>query len=52
MGFFDALRFANLMRGLQPESVEIPTFPFRTDQGAAVLGLADGAEAVLDRFRG
>jgi LCP family protein required for cell wall assembly len=52
MGFVDALRFANLMRGLEPESVEIPTFPFRTDQGAAVLGLADGAEAVLDRFRG
>ena len=50
MGFLEALRFANTMRGLQPESVEIPTFPFRSDGGAAVLGLADGAPAVIARF--
>ena len=52
MGFLDALRFANRMRSLDPESVEIPTYPFTTSGGAAVLGLVEpDAQAVLDRFR-
>lgn len=50
MSFFDALGFARAMRGLQPESIEIPTFPFRSEGGAAVLGMADGADAVIARF--
>ncbi|QGG95115.1 LCP family protein [Actinomarinicola tropica] len=53
MGFLDALRFANRMRSLDPESVEIPTFPFRTSGGAAVLGLVEpDAAAVISRFQG
>lgn len=49
MSFLDALRFARSMRGLEPESIEIPTYPFRAGD-AAVLGLADGADAVIARF--
>jgi LCP family protein required for cell wall assembly len=52
MGLIDAIRFAWNMGKLDPESVELPTFGFRTSAGAAVLGLVeDEAPAVLDRFR-
>lgn len=39
------------LRGSPPESTELPVFNWTTSGGAAVLGLADGAEAVLDGFR-
>lgn len=52
MGLFDALRFARSLRGLEPESVELPVFPFTTSGGAAVLGLRQPeAEAVIAQFR-
>jgi LCP family protein required for cell wall assembly len=52
MGFFDALAFARRLRGLEPESVELPVFGFRTSGGAAVLGLVQPeADAVLASFR-
>lgn len=51
MGLLDALRLAWRMGSLYPESVPLPTVPFRSG-GAAVLGLDDGAApAVLDQFR-
>ncbi len=49
--YWGALGFARQLDGLDPESVVLPTFPFTTDGGAAVLGLADGAEEVLAQFR-
>ncbi|MBK5224039.1 MAG: LCP family protein [Acidimicrobiia bacterium] len=53
MGAFDALSFARSLRGLQPESVALPTYPFRTDGGAAVLGLVEpDAASVIARFNG
>ena len=52
MGLTEAVRFAWDMGKLDPVSVELPTFPFRTSGGAAVLGLIeDEAPAVLDQFR-
>jgi LCP family protein required for cell wall assembly len=52
MSLVDAVRFAWNMGRLQPESVVLPTFPFRTSGGAAVLGLdEESAPAALDRFR-
>ncbi len=51
MGFWDALRFAWRMGKLDPVSTVLPTEGFRTDSGAAVLRLGDGADAVLAQFR-
>ncbi len=52
MSMWDALTFARNMRGLEPESVEIPTYPYRTSGGAAVLGLVEpDAGAVIARFQ-
>jgi hypothetical protein len=52
MGFFDALSFARRLRGLEPESVALPVYGFRTSGGAAVLGLVQPeAEAVIAGFR-
>lgn len=52
MTLWQAIRFAWDMGKLDPVSVELPTFPFRTSGGAAVLGLVeDEAAAVLDQFR-
>jgi LCP family protein required for cell wall assembly len=52
MSLVDAVRFAWNMGRLQPEAVVLPTFGFRTDAGAAVLGLdEETAPATLDRFR-
>jgi LCP family protein required for cell wall assembly len=52
MGLVDAIRFAWNMGHLDPESVELPTFGFRTSAGASVLGLVEEeAPAVLERFR-
>lgn len=52
MGLWDAVRFAWNMGRLDPESVVLPTRPFRTNGGAAVLGLVDDqAPAILDQFR-
>lgn len=51
MGFFDALGFGRQLRGLQPESVELPVYGFTAGGGAAVLGLVQPeADAVLARF--
>lgn len=52
MSFMDALGFARQMRGLNPESVPLPTYPYRTSGGAAVLGLVEpDANAVIERFQ-
>ena len=51
MGLWDAIGLARALRGQAPESVELPVYGFRTSGGAAVLGLADGADAALARFR-
>jgi LCP family protein required for cell wall assembly len=52
MSLLDAIRLALRLDDLQPESVVLPTFPFRSDAGAAVLGLdEDGAAAALEQFR-
>jgi hypothetical protein len=46
------VRFAWNMGRLNPESVVLPTSPFRTSAGAAVLWLVDDqAEVELDKFR-
>jgi LCP family protein required for cell wall assembly len=51
MGLVDALRFALRLRGLEPESIELPVYGFRTGSGAAVLGLVQPeADAVLVEF--
>ena len=51
MGFFDALGLARRLRGLEPESVELPVYGFSAG-GASVLGLIQpDAEAALARFR-
>lgn len=39
------------LRDSPPESTDLPVFNWTTSGGAAVLGLADGAEAVLAGFR-
>jgi len=52
MSMVDALRFAWNMGRLSPESVELPTVPFRASSGAAMLRLDDAnAPGALDRFR-
>jgi LCP family protein required for cell wall assembly len=52
MTLFDAIRVALRLRGLDPESVELPTEPFTAPGGAFVLGLnEDTAEAALEQFR-
>jgi len=52
MSTWDALTFARHMRGLDPEPVEIPTYGYRTSDGAAVLGLVEpDADAVIARFQ-
>jgi LCP family protein required for cell wall assembly len=52
MTMLQAMRFAWDMGKLDPVSVELPTFPFRTSGGAAVLGLDEElAPAALDQFR-
>lgn len=52
MSLVDAVRFAWNMGRLDPEPVVLPTFPFRTSGGAAVLGLdEDAAPAALQLFR-
>jgi len=52
MGLWDAIRFAWDMGKLDPVSVALPTDPFRTSAGAAVLELRQPeADAVLDQFR-
>lgn len=52
MGLFDALGFARRMRGLEPESVELPVYGYTTSRGASVLGLVQPeAEAVIAGFR-
>jgi LCP family protein required for cell wall assembly len=52
MSLFDALAFARDMRGMDAESVEIPTYGYRTSDGAAVLGLVEpDADAVIARFQ-
>jgi LCP family protein required for cell wall assembly len=51
MSMIDAVRFAWNMGRLSPETVELPTFGFRTSGGASVLGLAENAPQVLDQFR-
>ncbi|MGI9601376.1 MAG: LCP family protein, partial [Acidimicrobiales bacterium] len=47
----DVVRLARSLAGTEPDSIELPTFGFTTGGGAAVLGLADGSEAVLTQFR-
>jgi LCP family protein required for cell wall assembly len=50
MGLWDALSFARSLRGLSPESVELPTAP-ATRGGAAVLDLVQpDAAAALERL--
>jgi LCP family protein required for cell wall assembly len=52
MSLIDAVRFAWNMGRLQPEAVVLPTFAFRTNAGAAVLGLdEESAPAALDLFQ-
>lgn len=49
--FFGALRLAWNLRGFSPESVLLPTTPFRTSGGAAVLDLDDAAAApIIQQF--
>ncbi|MDH3755663.1 MAG: LCP family protein, partial [Acidimicrobiia bacterium] len=49
--FRSAAGFGRSLKGLDPVSVPLPVFNFTAPGGAAVLGLADGAEQVLDQFR-
>jgi LCP family protein required for cell wall assembly len=52
IGFFDALGLARKLSGLDPETVDLPTDPIRTNDGAAVLVLElPAADASLARFR-
>lgn len=52
MSLVDAVRFAWNMGRLSPESVELPTQPFRASSGAAMLRVdEEAAGAALDRFR-
>jgi LCP family protein required for cell wall assembly len=52
MSMIDAFRLAWRLGKLDPEPVVLPTTPFTTSGGAAVLDLADGSEAALAQFRG
>lgn len=51
MSLWHAAGFARSLRGLDAESVVLPTYGFQTSGGASVLGLGDGAEQALDQFR-
>jgi len=52
LSFGEAARLGWRLRGLAPEAVTVPTTPFRTERGAAVLLLRDDeAAAVLSGFR-
>jgi LCP family protein required for cell wall assembly len=52
IGFFDALRLARRLAGLDPETVDLPTKPIRTKEGAAVLLPEEpGAGGALARFK-
>jgi LCP family protein required for cell wall assembly len=52
IGFFDAIGLARKLSGLNPETVELPVTPIRTNGGAAVLQLVQpDADAALNRFR-
>jgi LCP family protein required for cell wall assembly len=52
IGFFEALGLARKLSNLNPETVELPTQPMRTDGGAAVLVYSQpGANEALSRFR-
>jgi LCP family protein required for cell wall assembly len=52
MSLVDAVRFAWNMGRLDPQPVILPTFPFTTNGGAAVLGLDDAAAPeALGQFR-
>jgi LCP family protein required for cell wall assembly len=47
LSYFDALRLVWRLKGLNPESVNLPVTGRTTSGGAAVLELADGATEVL-----
>ena len=51
MSMWEAAQFGRSLRGLNPETVELPVFDFTGPNGEAVLGLAEAAEAVLQQFR-
>lgn len=51
MSMIDALRFAWNMGRLNPASVELPTSPFTTSGGAAVLQMTESAPGALEQFR-
>ncbi|MDH4168638.1 MAG: LCP family protein [Acidimicrobiia bacterium] len=51
LNVLDVMKLARRMAGTEPESLVLPTYGFVTSGGAQVLGLADGADGVLDRFR-
>ncbi|MEM9034625.1 MAG: LCP family protein [Actinomycetota bacterium] len=51
LGVRDVLGLGWTLRGITPETVELPVFNFQAGS-AAVLGLDAGAEQVLDQFRG
>jgi hypothetical protein len=52
MSFRDMIGFARKLRGLQPETVELPVKPTTTAGGAAVLLLNEpAAQAALERVR-
>ncbi len=51
MSMWEAAQFGRSLRGLNPETVELPVFDFTGPNGEAVLGLADAADAVLEQFR-
>ncbi len=50
-GFLEAVRFGRGLKGLDPESVELPVFDFIGPNGEAVLGLAEQADLILAEFR-
>lgn len=50
MSFFDGLRLAWSLKGLSPESVELPVFGRTTTGGASVLELDSTAPEVLAQF--
>lgn len=52
MTMWDALGLLRRMRGLDPQPETLPTTPFRTSGGAAVLDLVEAeAEPILEKFR-
>ncbi len=51
LGLVEALRMARRVSGTAPESVVLPTYPYRTSGGAAVLGLTDEAPEVIATFQ-